>query len=399
MREIAIIGTDEILMAFPNGLTVFLNIGDGARADGCGCDRADGPGATGGVHYSSTGEVSVFHNGENVSAWFGPVGTDPDADGQVLSLGHLAPEAVADLVARVAGWRSQRMIVDDLKEVFGIRDDELTGDGDAAIRRLDGILNEYSHPGFDAVEAVRAVRDGSPEPGDAVSADDLVRLMAADPRTLCAAERGMRQCVADLRDGRLVRRSTIEAGIAEDRHTAENAMDDLRFNEGYLEILALTEAEDPVVLPALDVPPRERAVESAMASGCWRVRLWCNNLTCTLPVFGRNREYGFPCERCTQWQGMVDVMTMPDDLSRWRLVEYRPAGFPAKYLWVPNPADCLQPGAGPRDQDRGCGTAPGHRGPDAGPSGPNHGDGAGTGRGAGETAERAPIADDHPAGR
>ena len=112
------------------------------------------------AHYSSTCEAAVHRGDENVTAWFGPADRDPDADDEAgPSLGHLAPVAVADLVARVATWKSQEDLVRELKEAFGIADDDLTGDGAGAIDRLHGILNEYSDPDFDSVEAVREVRE------------------------------------------------------------------------------------------------------------------------------------------------------------------------------------------------------------------------------------------------
>lgn len=160
-REIAIIGSGQFTMAFPNGLTITVFNGDDARADDCERDWVFVPFETREAHYSSTCEAAVHRGDENVTAWFGPADTDPVTGEEVgPSLGHLAPVAVADLVARVAAWKSQQDLVRELKEAFGIADDDLTGDCAGAIDRLHGILNEYSDPDFDSVEAVREARHG-----------------------------------------------------------------------------------------------------------------------------------------------------------------------------------------------------------------------------------------------
>lgn len=159
-REIAILGSGQFTMAFPNGLSVVLYNGDDARADDRERDWVFVPFETREAHYSSTCEAAVHRGDENVTAWFGPADTDPVTGEEVgPALGHLAPVAVADLVARVASWKSQQDLVRELKEAFGIADDDLT-DGTTAIEHLDGCLAEYGGPDFDAVEAVREARHG-----------------------------------------------------------------------------------------------------------------------------------------------------------------------------------------------------------------------------------------------
>lgn len=85
-----------------------------------------------------------------------------------------------------------------------------------------------------------------------LEADALVEIVMADPRDLDALKRGMRQCVLDLRDGRELPCDIVQAGIDRDLDEVARAMTDVQWGRGYLAIRARIDAEDEVVLPALD---------------------------------------------------------------------------------------------------------------------------------------------------
>lgn len=85
-----------------------------------------------------------------------------------------------------------------------------------------------------------------------LEAGDLIKIVMADPRDLDARQRAMRQCVLDLRDGNIIPTWIIQSGLAENLDDIARLAIDMQWRRGYLEIGELIDAEDPVVLPALD---------------------------------------------------------------------------------------------------------------------------------------------------